>query len=157
MVSDQWSVAGQVGMILALGMIASTSYAQEKKPWQIDRLCGKIEYVQKIPSRKNTNTFSEKRKALRDISLGLYDQHENESCCSGLAAIETVHTGRGGRFEFKNTKPGNYWLGANWNGKEYKVAVVFKPEKNSSTLCSEQGLGFDDEGNADWWVTITLD
>ena len=137
-------------LIVALVLFAPTLFAQEKKPWQIDRFCGKIEYVQKIPDRKNANAFAEKRKALRDISLALYDKHENEPCCSDLRALETVHTGRGGHFEFKNQKPGNYWLSTNWNGKEYKVAIGFQPDKKSTTMCSQQGIALDDEGNADW-------
>lgn len=144
-------------MILASMLIASVLSAQEKAPWEIDRLCGKLEHVQKIPNRKSANTFSEKRKSLRDVPLTLYSRLENEACCSGLTAVEMVHTGRGGHFEFKNDGPGNYWLSANWNDKEYKLAIGFKPDKKPKALCSQQGIGLDDEGNADWWVTITVD
>lgn len=146
-----------IGLILALCMFASALCAQEKKPWQIDRLCGKLEHVQQIPDRKNANNFSEKRKTLRDIPVSLYERSENELCCSSLGATETVRTGKRGGFHFKTAKAGNYWLSANWNGKEYKLAISFKPDKKSTTMCFQQGIGLDDEGNADWWVTITVD
>jgi len=143
--------------ILAALLIGQSSHAQEKKPWDIDRLCGRLEHVQKVPDRKNANTFSENRKPLREVSVSLYGRRENEPCCAGLNALETIQTRKGGRFEFKTTRPGNYWLGMNWSGKEYRLGVVYKPQKNSTTMCSEQGIGLDDEGNADWWVTLTVD
>jgi hypothetical protein len=142
-----------ITMLLALASLA----AQEKKPWERDRLCGKLDYVRRIPDRKNPGSFSEKRKALRDIPLGLYARHANEACCGSLNAVETSRSGRGGSFAFETKKPGDYWLATNWNGKEYKLAVVYKPEKNSKTLCSEQGIALDDEGNADWWAIVTVD
>ena len=143
--------------IFTVTLFASCLGAQEKKPWEIDRLCGKLEHVQKISDRKNANTFSEKRKALREVPLGLYERHENQACCEGVSAVETTQTGRGGQFEFKTKKPGNFWMATNWRGKKYKLAVVNKPEKNSATMCSQQGIALDDEGNADWWLTVTVD
>jgi hypothetical protein len=74
-----------------------------------------------------------------------------------LNPVETVTTGRSGHFEFKTKKLGSYWLATSWNGKEYKVAVEYKPTKNSQTLCSDQGIQLDDEGNANWWISIVVD
>ena len=143
--------------ILAITFIGQILHAQQKKPWKVDWLCGRLEYVQKIPDHKIANTFSEKRKALRDVSVGLHERHENGACCDGLNAVETIQTGRGGHFEFKTKKPGDFWMATNWSGKEYKLAVVYKPEKNSPTMCSQQGIALDGEGSADWWITITVD
>jgi hypothetical protein len=101
-------VEGVKAILLSFALMLSVTalQAQEKKPWEVDRLCGKLEHVQKIPNRKDANTFSDKRKSLRDVPLALYNRRENEPCCGGLAAVEMVHTDRGGRFEFKNEKPG---------------------------------------------------
>jgi hypothetical protein len=70
--------------------------------------------------------------------------------------VETVKTRKDGSFEFK-TKPGRFWLATNWSGKEYEVAVVYQPERDSATKCSEQGIALDDAGNADWWLSVTVD
>jgi hypothetical protein len=143
--------------IFAATLCASGLGAQEKKPWEIDRLCGKLEHVQKVPDRKHANTFSEKRKALREVSLSLYERREHQACCEGMNAVETTQTGRGGHFEFKTRKPGNFWMATNWSGKEYKLAVVYKLQNNSTTMCSQQGIGLDDEGDAEWWAIVTVD
>jgi hypothetical protein len=73
-----------------------------------------------------------------------------------LDPVDTTTSSRGGQFEFKAVKPGNYWFTANWKEKEYKVALVSEA-KNSATKCSEQGIQIDDEGTASWWITITVD
>jgi hypothetical protein len=131
--------------------------AQPKKEWEVERICGRVEHVQRIRDRKFSDTFSERRQGLRDLMLSLFERRDGEPCCDALVALETARTGRGGRFEFKAKKPGNFWLTTNWNAKEYKVAVVNKQQRDSSATCSKQGIGLDDSGNADWWVTITLD
>jgi hypothetical protein len=130
--------------------------AQEKKPWEVERLCGKLEHVEKIPDRRNSNNFSEKRNTLRDVEIALYERRENESCCAGRSAIETVRTRRGGRFEFRS-KPGTYWLVSSWNGREYRLPVLYEAGKPPATVCSEQGIQVDLAGNAEWWISITVD
>jgi hypothetical protein len=143
--------------VLLVTMLSGQMLAQDPPAWRVDRFCGQLEQVQRIPSRKGKADAKEKRKALRDISLSLYERHENELCCSGLNAIATSQTQKNGQFVFKNQKPGNYWLRANWGGKDYTTAVVFQPLKDSITSCSGQGLRIDDQGNPGWWSTITLD
>lgn len=143
--------------ILIAILVAPGLSAQEGKPWPIDRLCGKIGYVQKIPSRKNPSTFSEKRTTLKDVPLALYEKNEAKACCGGVTAIETTRTGRGGQFEFKTRKAGSFWLIASWNGKDYQAPILYYPQKNSTVLCSQQGITLDKDGKADWWLTVTVD
>jgi hypothetical protein len=143
--------------LLAALMVVPALQAQEKKPWEIESLCGKLEHIERTPDRRHANSISEKRKALRDVDLALYDRREAEPCCNSVNAIETVRTRRGGHFDVENKKAGDFWLVSDWNGKHYKLPVIYKPGKASTTVCSEQRIHFDDEGNADWWVTITVD
>jgi hypothetical protein len=142
-------------VLLILG--AQLLHAQEKKPWAVDHLCGRVEYVRRTPENHNPNSFSEKRKPLRDVQLSLYERRENEDCCSGLSPLETSRTRKNGSFDFQAAKPGNYWVTTNWNGKQSKVAVVYEVQKDSFSKCSEQGIAVDDAGNADWWLTVTVD
>jgi hypothetical protein len=132
-------------------------YAQDARPSNVTRLCGRLDHVEGIPEYKHPDNFAESRKALRDISLDLYERRANENCCENLKPIDRTITGKGGRFEFKNQKPGLYWLRADWNGKEYKLAVVYTPEKDSQEVCSQQGMKVDYAGDAGWWLTVTVD
>ncbi len=143
-------------VLFAVILVGHTLCAQDKKPWNIGRLCGRLEHVERTPDRKRADNFAETRKALRGIPLVIYKRHENEICCENLTPIDTT-TGKRGDFNFKDPQPGLYWLEANWNGNEYKVAVVYRAEKNSETICSQQGLQIDYAGNASWWITVTVD
>jgi hypothetical protein len=138
-------------------LVAQLLCAQDKKPWRVARLCGCLEHVERIPDGKHVDNFSETREALQGVSLFMYERRENQTCCENLTPIDTAITGKKGLFNFKDVRPGTYWLKANWNGKEYKVAVVEESEKNSTAICSEQGVKIDNAGNADWWITVTVD
>lgn len=131
--------------------------AQEKKPWSVNRICGRVEYVQRIPVRKQPNTYSDKRKYLKGIPLELYESPEGAPCCVALKNVGSTISGRSGQFEFKAEKAGQYWLTAKWSGRDYEVAVEFEPEKKSSTICSQQGIQMEDGEDASWWVAITVD
>jgi hypothetical protein len=158
--SDQLSVISFMKMLVTAFLIVTfcrLSVAEQERVWDVDRLCGRVEHVQRIPDRKLANTFSEQRRGLRDLQIALFQRRDGQHCCDARLAIETTRTGRGGRFEFKTKNTGNFWLTTNWNSKEYKIAVVNKQQKDSPAMCSNQGIALDDSGSAGWWVTITVD
>ena len=138
-------------------LIAQGLNAQEKKPWTVDRICGRVEYLQRVPIRKQPNIYSDKRMDLRGIPLELYESPEGAPCCEALKNVGSTISGKVGQFEFEAEKAGHYWLTAKWNGKDYKVAVEFEPQKKSSTVCSQQGIQMEDGEDASWWVTVTVD
>jgi hypothetical protein len=142
---------------LAAILIVQTLNAQVKKPWSVDRICGRVVYLQRIPVRKQPNTYSDKRKDLKGIPLELYEAPEGARCCDALKSVDSIISGKGGQFEFKPAKAGHYWLTAKWNGSDYKVAVEFEPQKKSSTVCSQQGIQMEDGEDASWWMTVTVD
>ena len=160
MASDQLSVVTFMKMPLSAVVIVSlcqASLARQERKWDVDRLCGRIDQVQKIPDQKFANTFSERRRGLRGFPMALFERRGGQPCCKDMVALETTKTGKDGRFEFKTKDPGDFWLMTNWNAKQYKIAIVIKQPKDSSAMCSKQGIDLDDSGNAYWWVTITVD
>ena len=159
MASDHLSVARFVHIPLIAGVLISgcQTMAQSKQEWDVERLCGRVEYVQRIPDKKFANTFSERRRGVGNLTMALFERRSGQPCCGSLVALETTKTARNGRFEFKTKRPGALWLTTNWHAKEYKVPIVNKQQNSSSSRCSEQGIGLDDSGNADWWATITVD
>jgi hypothetical protein len=144
-------------LILGMIMVVQMLHAQEKNPWRVDRICGRAEYLKRIPERKRPNNYSDKRRSLSGVSLELYEAADNSPCCSEVKNVGSTTSGRGGQFEFNPDRPGRYWLMAKWNGKDYKVAIDFEPKKKSTTVCSEQGIQIEDDGDASWWVTVTVD
>ena len=139
-------------LLLMLPMVQAQQGVRE-----VDRLCGRLQYIRRIPDHQYANVLSEERKPLRGVNLVLCERRQNEPCCKGASAMETVRTRRGGRFDFRNKRAGDFWLVANWSGRDYRIPVTYKPVKELTTVCSEQGLDLDDEANAGWSVAITLE
>ena len=143
--------------LIGIALMAQALWAQAKKPWHVDRLCGRAQYVKRIPEKKAPNTYSDERGDLRAIHLDLYESNEGTPCCDGLRISGTTISGKRGQFEFKPDHGGNYWLVAKWNEKSFAVPVIYEPQKKSSTVCSEQGIQIEDDGDASWWLTVTVD
>jgi hypothetical protein len=137
--------------------MAMALWAQVKKPWHVDRLCGRAQYVKRIPEKKNPNIYSDERTDLKTIRLDLYESIEGMPCCDGLKMSDTTISGKRGQFELKPDHAGNYWLVAKWNEKGYALPVIYEPQKKSATVCSEQGIQIEDDGDASWWETVTVD
>jgi hypothetical protein len=144
-------------LLLGLILAVQSAHAQERKPWSVGQICGLVEYVHQIPEKKHPNNYSEKRKSLRGVPMELYESGENQTCCDGLKSLGSVISGRKGEFEFRPNQSGHYWLTAKWNGKDYKIDVVYEPQKKSSTICSGQGIQIVDDQDASWWVRVTVD
>jgi hypothetical protein len=142
-------------LVLVCCLLAPSLQAQEKKVVEVDRLCGRLEHVERTPDREYPSISSEKRSGLRGVDLALYDRRDNESCCIG-SAIETARTRRGGRFNFETKRPGTFWIASNWNGRDYRLPVIYKPEKTSEINCSNQGIEINDKGTSIWWATVTV-
>jgi len=70
--------------ILTVILIVQGLNAREKNPWSVDHICGRVQYLQRIPIRKQPNNYSDKRKDLRGIPLELYESPEAAPCCDGL-------------------------------------------------------------------------
>jgi hypothetical protein len=143
--------------VLAMPLITPAGHAQEKKPWNVDRICGRVEHVRRIPIKKQPDNYTEKRKGLRGVPLELYESNEGSSCGEHLKSVGAMISGKAGQFDFKPEQAGHYWLTAKWNGRDYKVAVVFVPQEKSSTICSLPGIQIEDEGDASWWLTVAVD
>jgi hypothetical protein len=115
----------------------------------MSRVCGWLTYAKEIPVPHDKTSFHVVEKPLTHVTLALYGGGETE-CCK--VPIETAHTRKNGRFDFKIEQAGDYWLKTNWKGKDYKIRVAFKPSANSANECPEQGITlFEWEGVARWW------
>lgn len=146
------------GTVLAATILATQTvlpaHSQERKPWDVTQLCGRVEYVQRMPVRKSADTFVGKREAIPGLVVELYESAQDQS---RKKPIDSARTDKRGQFHLGVNKSGRYWLSMNWNQcRECGVAVVLNPGKGQ-TSCSGQGIGIDDTGAANWWTTITVD
>jgi len=62
-------------------------------------------------------------------------------------------SGRGGHFNFKPARDGDYWVSTTWKGKRYNVPVVVRPP-TIEEHCSFEGIEIDDKGNAGWFTAV---
>ncbi len=81
---------------LAAILIVQGMNAQEKNPWIVDRICGRVEHVQRIPIKKQPNNYTEKRKDLKGIPLELYESPGGAPCCDALKKVGSTISGKGG-------------------------------------------------------------
>jgi hypothetical protein len=51
--------------------------------------------------------------------------------------VAVTTSGRDGGFQFKEAVPGAYWVVANIEGKDHKLAINYKSDKKSDAKCSE--------------------
>jgi hypothetical protein len=148
---ERVKAAAIAGTILATH-IALSVQAQEKKPWKVSELCGRVDYVQRMPEGKSAATFIEKRRPIPNLIIELYESSGSNK------SIDSARTDKRGGFEFKNPQAGSYWLSMNWNScRKCGLAVVFAPAKSSGATCSRQGIAIDDVGSANWWTTVDVD
>jgi hypothetical protein len=108
--SDQLSVVRLMHIPLIAGVLVSgrQTMAQPKQEWDVERLCGRVEHVQRIPDKKFANTFSERHRGLSDLTMTLFERRDGQLCCDALVALEKTRTSRDGRFEFKTNEPGGF-------------------------------------------------
>jgi hypothetical protein len=137
-------------------LILQLRHNPEPAPQQINHLCGRLDHADRVKVGDRAYSYSH-RKVLGAVELELYKANGNRACCADLERIDVVTSNKRGRFEFRRAAAGFYWVRSEWNGKEFKLPIVFKPEKNFATECSEQGILIDDEGSAEWWLSVTVD
>jgi hypothetical protein len=142
---------------LIAALFVQAGIAADKNPWSVGRICGRVVYLQRIPIRKQPNTYSDKRTDLKGIPLELCESPKGSPCCEDLKSVSATVSDKHGEFDFNPEKAGHYWLTAKWNGRDYTVAVEFAPQRVPSTICSQQGIQMEDGEDASWWVTVTVD
>jgi hypothetical protein len=142
---------------LTTTLVASTLFAQKKGPPHLDHLCGVVDHLQLTAVRGFTRTFTDKRTPLPLLALVFYQQQNGQNCCEGLKQLATIVTDKNGRFDLPDIKYGHFWLSTEWNNKTYKYAFEYPFSASRDITCSLQGIDLEDDGNAQWWQTITLD
>ncbi|HSS95719.1 MAG TPA: hypothetical protein VLK33_01745 [Terriglobales bacterium] len=148
-------------VLVFLAMCCQSFQAQEqsdtKKMATLDRLCGRLEHVEYLPVKNAANSFTTKTKALKHVTLRLYESKAGVECCKSFSTIEEVNTGLNGNFKFKTKNAGLYWLVAVIDGNEHKMDIRFQPQKQTDTLCINQYFQIDNSGNFGIAETVTVD
>jgi hypothetical protein len=92
-----------VAILLATFAVGQSQSPEELKRWvSVDRLCGRLEHVER---RDVGDTRPGKTKSLKGVVLKLY-QRDTVACCESVYPAAEVKTGRGGGFSFADIKPG---------------------------------------------------
>jgi hypothetical protein len=143
-------------LFLAATLILQLAQNPEPVPRQVNRLCGRLDYANRIKVGDNAYTYSN-RNVLKAVDLELYRANGDRPCCADLERVAVATSDKKGRFAFRRAAAGPYWVKGEWNSKQFKLPIVFKPENDSATQCSEQGILLDDGGKAEWWLGVSVD
>jgi len=123
--------------VLSFGV---SGQAVDAEKWNtVERMCGKVEWVEKMPSKHDSNSYEEKRKSIKEAEVRLYQREGDAPCCGTNPSHAKAVTNRVGIFEFKNIAPGKYWLVIVTEAKQYSHAVTYTPDaKNKEPIvCSD--------------------
>jgi hypothetical protein len=128
-----WASVFMVSLLLNGG----ASQPPDTRKWNtVEVLCGVLIRSENVPEKGAANTYNEKTKLIERAILRLYLQTEDPACCEKQQPAAEVTSGRDGRFEFKRVVPGSYWIVAKVDGKDYKLAITYAPDKKSDKNCS---------------------
>ncbi len=137
-------------------LLAQGPPVHEDTPREVNNACGRLDYAKRIKVGDNAYTYSERR-PLKAVALELYKAKDGIPCCANLELIGAADSNKRGRFKFRGAAPGPYWVKGEWNGTVFRVPIIFRPEKQFATDCSQQGILVDDEGNVEWWLSVSVD
>jgi len=131
-------------LVLALLGGGSRPQADDSEKWNtVERMCGKLEWLEEIPVKGTTDTFNEKRMPVKKAEVRLYRRENDSPCCGATLFVTNAVTNRAGEFEFKKAVPGRYWIVAIVDGKEYSHAIKFAPESKDKVEVSCSDLLYD--------------
>ncbi len=147
-----WVFLVMVGLLAQGGQIRPD---QGEHPTKVGRVCGKLVHYEQVPVKNTTNVYMPKTRTLPRVALRLYRASEDGSCCDGLVVAEETKTGRWGRFRFKNTEIGPFWLTADIGGRSYRMLV--RVEKGIHEECSDDQYQVENSGAFRMGRTITVD
>ena len=135
-----------VRSVLLLAALASISPSQTVDPEKlntVERMCGKVEQVDRSPFAGATSTYGEWRKPIKNAVVRLYHREKDLPCCETAALVEATITNKGGNFSFKNSVPGKYWIVILVEGKEYSHALKYFRESKNKVEVSCADLLYD--------------
>jgi hypothetical protein len=121
--------------ILLIGSLLFFSVPQgaDTEKWNtVGRMCGKLEWVEKIPVNRKGTEFEEKSKPLKKVDIRLYRRESESSCCGTEQPIARGVTNGRGEFGFKNLASGSYWMEVEVDGKQYSLAIKYVPSEAES-------------------------
>jgi hypothetical protein len=116
--------------VVIIGFLLPLSSA-EIAPLTVDRVCGELGAGEGSTPRIDDITL------IPHARIRIYTRTDSANCCASLSPVAETVTGRSGGFRFKKIRPGDYWIVAEIDGAEYKLAVRYRPDKETGSDCSQ--------------------
>ena len=127
--------------------IAAPVHPQFDDAELVARLCGKLERVDRIPDKRIPGKYTEKYFPFKDTKLVAYERTRNVTCCKTATVAAETRSGKSGDFEFKGLPTGDYWLVANVDPQEYRMAIRVQKLKDKQPVCSQMSFAIGESGD----------
>jgi hypothetical protein len=125
-------------IIFSLLLNSGALQAPDTRKWNtVETLCGKLIRSEDIPEKGSANTYNEKTKPVKRAILRLYLRNEEMACCERQQPLAETTSGRDGGFQFKKAAPGDYWIVAKVEGKDYNLAITYVTDNKSDVKCPD--------------------
>jgi hypothetical protein len=148
-----------IPIVALLAATLSSQAAEILSPPKLERICGKLDRVESVPTKNKRGISKEKKRDLARVPVALYEAREGQPCCEGIAPVATAKTDHWGDFEIrpKHAAGGLYWLQVEPDGHRYKMLVQYRPKRNSNEMCTQKHWEIDENVNFVESQTITID
>lgn len=135
-------------LFLALLGISSPPQKVDLEKWNtVDRMCGKLEHVEKIRARGGTEAVKEKSEPIKKADIRLYQREKGSACCDAALPVAKTTSSKRGEFSFSAVIPDSYWLVVRVGGQDFALALSYAPngknklEASCTELLYEVGNG----------------
>jgi hypothetical protein len=135
-----------IGLIMAAlgsGVILPQLSAQLDSDHTVPRLCGVVEHTTHVLKKHSTKP-EEKKLPFRHVRLLLYAIRGDAPCCDNLLVVGQTIADYDGRYSFRKTAPGLYWLALRFNDRDYSYFLRYAPAKHADRDCDLFYLNFDE-------------
>jgi hypothetical protein len=122
-----------------------------------DNLCGKLVHYEQLPKKSKQGDNNTAEKPVRHGVLELYPFHEGGPCCSRTLPAARARTSHSGNFKFKKAPAGDYWLFVHLDGRDFKMAVHYRPVKYPDDPCDLQTFYAEESGSFRMFRSIVVD
>ena len=139
--------AALIAVLSAATLTVAAPVQPQSYEWElVARICGKLEHIDRIPDKRIPGKYSEKHLPVKDAKLLVYEGFSNSPCCKTVPVFAEARSSKSGTFEFKGLPTGNYFLVANVDTKEYRMAIRVQKTNDRQPVCSQTSFIIEESG-----------
>ena len=134
-------------ILAAAGLTAASPATPQFGEWELmEKLCGRLEQIDRVPDKTLPGMYSDKSRPVKDARLVAYEGRSNGECCDNSRVAGETKSNKSGNFEFKGLTKGYYWLVTTVDRQEYRMPIRIGKLQDKQPVCSQMAFAIDATG-----------